>query len=185
MRAEPRALARRYARALLDVASAAGADAPDLLRREIEDLVRLLATHGELRTALFSPRLAGARRRGVLAAVAEKAGASALLRRLLTALADGNRLELLPAIGVAYAAGLNGRRGILKATAISATPLDESQQQALTRTLCEAMGHKIELDTQVEPALLGGLLVRVGGRTYDGTVRAQLTALRHRLAAGR
>jgi F-type H+-transporting ATPase subunit delta len=185
VKAQPRNLARRYARALLDVAAAdADRDAPQQLRAELAGFARLLETNGELARALAHPGLRPENRRKVLAAVARKAGASALLVRLLELLAARGRLELLPALHEAYAEQLNEKAGILSALAVSAVPFAGAQEKALGTALAAVAGKTIELETQVDPALLGGVLVQVAGRTYDGTVRAQLAALRRRLAAG-
>jgi len=176
----PRALARRYARALLDVAARQGKAATLALRDELRTLSALLCGHAELQRALRHPGLDGERRRRLLAAVAETAGAAPLLRRLLDLLAARARLALLPDVADAYAEAANAAHGVVSAEAISAVPLGEAQR----RSLAAALGETVELRTQVEPALVGGVLVRVGGRTYDGTVRTRLTALRQRLAAG-
>ncbi len=91
---------------------------------------------------------------------------------------------MLGALVEAYGEELNAAQGVVAATALSAVPLDEPQRKALTSALGDAVGKRVELASQVDPAVLGGVLVRMGGRNYDGTVRAQLDALRRRLAAG-
>jgi F-type H+-transporting ATPase subunit delta len=175
----PRALARRYARALLDVAAGQGRDATLALRDELRTLSALVSGHAELQQALRHPGLGGERRRRVLAAVAETAGSTTLVRRLVDLLAARDRLGHLPDVADAYAEAANGAHGVVSAEAASAVPLGDTQRRALAA----ALGETVELRTRVEPALVGGVLVRVGGRTYDGTVRARLSALRRRLAA--
>lgn len=68
--------------------------------------------------------------------------------------------------------------------AVSATPLGEAQLQALRAAIGKSLGLTVDLKTRVDESLLGGLRVTIGGRTYDGSVRTQLRALRERLAAG-
>lgn len=179
MSGAPRVLARRYARALLDVAGREGATTALALRDELRALAPLVSGHAGLRRALLHPGLGAERRRRVLAALAERAGASVLLRRLLDLLASRDRVALLPDVVEAYAELANASWGIVSAEAVSAVALPEAQGRALAA----ALGGAVELRTRVDPALVGGLLVRVGGRTYDGTVRARLAALRRRLAA--
>jgi F-type H+-transporting ATPase subunit delta len=70
----------------------------------------------------------------------------------------------------------------VSAEAVSAVTLPEAQRRALAAALGGAV-ELVELRTRVDPALIGGLLVQAGGRTYDGTVRTHLAALRRRLAA--
>jgi len=174
----PRALARRYARALLDVAAAQGRDATLALRDELRAFSGLVSEHAELQRVLRHPGLGGERRRRLLVAVAETAGATALVRRLVDLLAVRDRVALLPDVADAYAKAANAAHGVVSAEAVSAVPLGAAQRQALAA----ALGETVELRTRVEPEIGGGVLVRVGGRTYDGTVRARLAALRGRLA---
>jgi len=120
----------------------------------------------------------------VLSSVVALAGGSEQLGRLVTLLAKRERLEMLGALRVSYQEQLLAAQGIVAATAVSAVSLDEAQTKALAGALGAAVGKAVALARQVEPAVLGGVLVRMAGRNYDGTVRAQLHALRNRLAAG-
>ncbi|HSD65185.1 MAG TPA: ATP synthase F1 subunit delta [Vicinamibacteria bacterium] len=173
-----RALARRYARALLEVASREGAGPALALRDELRAFGPVVDGHPRLRRALLHPGLGTEARRRVLAAVAEGAGASALLRRVLELLASRDRVSLLPDLIEAYGALANVAHGVVPATVVSAAPLAEAQGRALAA----ALGGAVELQSRVDPAVVGGLLVQVGGTTYDGTVRTRLAALRRRLA---
>jgi F-type H+-transporting ATPase subunit delta len=171
----PRALARRYARCLLEVA---GAEAL-ALRDELRDFSLLVLDHTELRRALLDPGVGAARKRGLLAAVAERAGASPLLRRFVDLVASRDRVGLLPDVVEAYAELANASRGVVSAEVLSAVPLAEAQRRALAA----ALGGTVELRSRVDPDLVGGLVVRVGGTTYDGSVRTRLAALKRRLAS--
>jgi len=174
----PRALVRRYARALVSVATQGSADEALALRDELRAFASFLEGNVELRATLLQPTLRPGPRRRVVAALAERTRASDLLRRLLLLLADRDRLSILPALAEAYAEQLNAERGVLTAEAVSAVPLGAAQRRALAA----ALGKATEVESRVDPAVLGGLLVRVGGKTYDGTVRTRLATLRHRLA---
>jgi F-type H+-transporting ATPase subunit delta len=180
----PRALARRYVRALYDVAAAAGVGQAQRLGRELAELDALLQGHPELSAALSHPAVPAEARARMLLAVVTQAGGSELLGRLVTSLVSRERLEMLGALRVAYDEQLNAAQGVVAATAVSAVPLDEAQTKALAGALGAAVGKAVALAKQVDPAVLGGVLVRMGGRNYDGTVRAQLLTLRRRLAAG-
>ena len=177
-----RALARRYARALLDVAAHQGAQVPLALRDELRAFAPLLTGHAELRQALQQPGLGAEPRRRVLAALADRAGASVLLRKLVEVLASRDRTALLPDIAEAYAELANAARGVVMAEAVSAVALPDAQARALAVALGGPSG-PAELRCRVDPELVGGLLVQVGGQTYDGTVRTHLATLRRRLAA--
>jgi F-type H+-transporting ATPase subunit delta len=176
-----RALARRYARALFDAALREGPEAPLALRDELRAFAPFLTGHAELRHALQHPGLGAEPRRRVLAAVADRAGASVLLRRLLEHLATRDRIALLPDIVEVYADVVNAARGVVSAEAVCAVAPTKEQSRALAVALGGPAG-LAELRCRVDPELIGGLLVRVGGTTYDGTVRTRLAALRRRLA---
>jgi F-type H+-transporting ATPase subunit delta len=178
----PQALARRYARALFEAASREGKDVPLALRDELRAFAPLLTGHAELRQALLHPGLGKEARRRVLAALADEAGASVLLRRLLDLVAERDRIAFLPDIAQAYADVANAARGVVSAEAVLAVAPTEEQSRALAAALGGTAG-PAELRCRVDPELIGGLLVTVGGTTYDGTVRTRLAALKRRLAA--
>jgi len=110
---------------------------------------------------------------------------SDLSQRLLEMLLERHRTELIPAIAHAYVQLWNASRGVIQAEAVSAQPLDATQKDALGAAIKRATGHDAEILTETDPELLGGLLVRMQGRTYDGSVRTQLRALRRQLIQGR
>src|SRR5262249_17439573 len=117
----------------------------------------------------------------VLAALARHTKLQPVVRRLLDLLADRDGLALVPAIAEAFAEVWNERRGVTSAEAVSAVALLRAQQEALTAALARAAGHDVELRTRIDPKILGGLVVHMGGKTYDGSVRGRLAALRESL----
>jgi F-type H+-transporting ATPase subunit delta len=179
-----RALARRYARALLEVAtepSRRGKPKPERLRAELAEAESLLQKHRDLRTVLTHPAVSVEKKRKIASAIWEKTGGSELLVRLLDLLASRDRLELLPEITREFGEAWNAARGAIGAEAVAAAPLEKAQVAALAQALGRLTGLEVELRESVDPELLGGLLVRMGGRTYDGTVRTRLRALRRQL----
>jgi F-type H+-transporting ATPase subunit delta len=178
-----RALARRYARALLDVARAEGPGVDQTIGAELGSLAALLKSNAELRATLLHPALGPEQRRRVLLAIAEAAQASPLLRRALELVAVRDRVALLPELAEAFAEVRNAEQGVVTAEAVTAQPLDAGQATGLRDAVRQLTGKQVELRARVDAGVLGGVLVRVGGRTYDGTVRGQLAALRARLAS--
>jgi F-type H+-transporting ATPase subunit delta len=173
--------ARRYARALLEVSFSSAEGDPAALRRDLEQASSLLDSRRDLAEALASPAVPAEAKRRLIDAVWREGGA--LLRRLLTLLVERGRVALLPAIATTYAELWNAARGVLPAQAISAVPLSAGQLQAVERALGRIARRDVELEASVDPAVMGGLMVRIGGLVYDGTVRGRLRALRERLAA--
>ena len=178
MRPGERVAARRYARALLDVAVQQGD--PEAVRRELSEATALMAAQAELRSALLSPALPGEAKNKLLDAVWGPR-VSKLTARLMALLAERGRIGLLGAIEESFGALWNAHRGAVAAEAVSAVPLDEAQTRALAETLRRATGKEVELQVRTDAALLGGLMVSMAGRTYDGSVRGRLKSLRARL----
>lgn len=174
------ATARRYARALLDVAVEKGQ--AEALRAELVEMGAAIDAHTALKGLLANPAVSAERKRKLVAAVARQAHASELLTRLLTLMGERDRLDLLGLVAAAYTKMWNAHRGVVAAEAVSATPLDESQTQAVAQALRASTGREIDLQARVDPRLLGGMLVKMEGRTYDGSVRARLIALRRAMA---
>jgi F-type H+-transporting ATPase subunit delta len=176
------AVARRYARALLDLS--VGDQDPQTVREALAAARALLAEHTELSGALNHPAVAAESKRRLAVGVWGRPGNNALVGRLLALLAERGRIALLPAIEERFTTLWNEQRRVVSAEVVSAVPLDAAQQEALSAAVRSKTGLGVELSAAVDATLLGGLLVRMGGRTFDGSVRARLKALRHRIAAG-
>jgi F-type H+-transporting ATPase subunit delta len=157
--------ARRYARALLDVLITTKGDG-DAVQKDLEAAAQASAVPAE-------------RRRKVAEAVFK--GGSLLSTRLLAMLIERDRVAALPEIARIFTSLWNEHKGVLPAEAVTAVPLDTAQREALGQALANASGKQVALTTRVDPAVLGGVVVHMGGRTFDGSVRARLTALRDRL----
>ncbi len=181
MRAHEETVARRYARALLDVATTKGTD-PAVVKRDLDLAVALLETHADLRSVLEHPAIPVEKKKSIVAAVWAAEPPVELVRRLVDLLLERQRAPLLRRVALAYSRAWNTQRGVLEAEATSATTLEPESVRALGAAVEKATGRKVELRTGVDPRLLGGVLLRMDGRVYDGSVRARLSALRERLA---
>jgi F-type H+-transporting ATPase subunit delta len=198
MKAASRPVARRYARALLDVVTRKGqAPAKDIedllpepeqgadqLANELRDSVSLLEQVPELGRALRDPLLGASRKKELVEAVWTKAGATPLLLRLLALLAAHGRLDLLGEIEEEFRRALLAERGVLEAEAVAATELPAAQREALSAALAGLSGREVDLRARQDGRLIGGVLVRMAGKSYDGTVRGRLRALKSRLVYG-
>jgi F-type H+-transporting ATPase subunit delta len=174
--------ARRYARALLDVALEA--DEAETVRGELRDAVRLLGESRDLAKFLAHPAVNVEKKKKVVAAVWAEGRATAPLRRLLLLLAERSRFRLLPGIEAAFGDLWNAHRRVLAAEVVSATFLAPDQRAAIATAVQKATGMGVETRETVDPSVLGGVRVTAAGRTYDGTVRRWLSALRERLVFG-
>ncbi len=184
MRAAARGVARRYAQALLDLAEERNCSRE--VREALTAAGRLLVPGSELLAALDNPALPAERQQSVVSAVfpAQAGSAEELVARLLGLLVARRRVALLTAVAEAYGQLWNARHGVVAARAVSSAPLEPGQRQALETTLRGMTGREVELQAEVDPQIMGGLVLEMEGRVYDGSVRARLGALREHLARG-
>jgi len=170
---------RRYARALFSLASEENTVAA--VRSELRRLGALLEESPQLRDVLLQPLHPAAERRRVLEGIAEKLGASSLLRRFYSYLIDQRRLVAFDQIEAEFVRLADETAGKKKARVKSAQPLSTEQQTRLARALSLRAGTNVELELEVDPALVGGLVAQIGDTVYDGSLRTQLTQLRSTL----
>jgi F-type H+-transporting ATPase subunit delta len=172
--------ARRYAEAAFEVAMR-----DDTLERWRADLDLAASLAGDPRAVvvLANPAIPFERRAEALDAllgdrVTEHA--ANLVRLLL----KRGRIEDLPRVAAEFRRLDDARQGITHATATSASELTQDEIRQLTARLEQSTGGRIALDVEVDPSLLGGLVVRVGDRMIDGSVRGRLERLRNQLISG-
>ena len=110
--------------------------------------------------------------------------ASVPVQNLIQLLLKRGRIEQLPRVAAEFRRLDDRRLGITHATATSATALTPDEVRALTARLEQSTGGRVELRVEVDPSLLGGLVVRIGDRLIDGSVRGRLERLRNQLISG-
>jgi F-type H+-transporting ATPase subunit delta len=131
-----------------------------------------------------SPVLSRGDQGKAIALVAEKAELSQLTRDFLAVAARNRRLFAVPAMIEAYLAKLAERRGEVTAEVTAAQPLTEAQNTALADQLRRVVGGRVAVDLKIDPSLIGGMVVKIGSRMVDGSVRSKLQRLRLALRAG-
>ncbi len=171
-------IARRYARALFQ--AALRADAVQAVDRALQELLDILREQPALHQLMLNPLIPRERKQEL---VQESIGRRThpLLASLLNLLVDKRRERLLPDIAQEYAQMRDDHLGVVRVQARTAYPLDSQQEQALIQSLQRRTGRTVVLDVQVDPSLIGGILVRIGDTVIDGTVRGQLQRLRQYL----
>jgi F-type H+-transporting ATPase subunit delta len=131
----------------------------------------------DLTRLIRSPVLSRAEQGKAVSAVAERAGLSRLTTDFLGVVARNRRLFAVPAMIEAFLARLAERRGEVTAEVTAAQALSEAQEAALTEQLRRAVGRRVTVDIRVDPSLLGGMMVKVGSRMVDGSLRSKLQRL--------
>jgi F-type H+-transporting ATPase subunit delta len=169
-------LAERYAAALFDLADER--HALDEVAGDLRELRTMLQNSGDLARLLRSPVLSRDEQGKAIAALAEQAGMSNLTRDFLGVVARNRRLFAVPAMIEAYLRRLAERRGEVTAEVTVAQPLSDARRAALTEQLRRAVGARVAVDVRVDPALLGGMIVKVGSRMVDASLSSRLQRLR-------
>jgi F-type H+-transporting ATPase subunit delta len=175
----PRKLnARRYAQAVFEIA---------LERQELErwqsDLQKIVDAIGDAKflAVLESPKIKFEDKSRLLASLG---GISPLALNLVAMLITRGAVGMMPEIAEEYRHRLDGYHGIQTAEVVTAVPLDEKDEEKLAENLGAMVGKKVVLKSGVDPDIIGGIVVRVGGKLLDGSTRAKLLALKKELVAG-
>jgi F-type H+-transporting ATPase subunit delta len=177
-----RRVARQYANALFDVAKKQGDLAA--VARDLAAFQALVAAHPDLSRVLESPAVPPATKRGVVEAVLNQAGPiSGEVRRLLVLMADRDRLSIVGDVAELLAARQADAEHRVAADVVTAVPMGEAQRAALAQALGRAVGREVTVSARVDPAIVGGLVAKVGGLVFDGSVTRQVERLRQRLLA--
>jgi F-type H+-transporting ATPase subunit delta len=166
----------RYARALFELAEDAGVLAP--VEKDVDALLAALSESVELARALTSPIYGAAGKGAALAAVADKLGAQALTAKFLGVIANNGRAGDLKAVLRAFKILAAKKRGSATADVVTADALTQAQLKELQTALKTALGRDVEIRTEVREEIIGGLIVKVGSRMFDSSLKTKLEGLR-------
>jgi len=177
-----RAIARRYANALYDVLRKAGN--LGRARQDLEAFADLVKGHDELVQVFENPAVPPLKKRAVVAALLERApGVTAEVRRLLLMLGEQDRLAALDEISGMFAERVMAESRTMPAEVVTAEPLTDASRAALAAALGRATGSEITINERVDPAIVGGVVARVGSLVFDGSVSRRLEKMRQRMMA--
>jgi F-type H+-transporting ATPase subunit delta len=170
---------RRYADAAFEIGIRDGT--LEVWRRELEAATETVADPALL-GVLASPAIPLDQRLDAAQKVFAKL--SQPVRNLILLLVRRGRIEQLPRVTAEFVRRDDERNGLTHATATSAAPLGEEEIRDIAARLEQMTGTRVSLDTNVDPSILGGIVVRIGDRLIDGSVRGRLERLRNQLASG-
>jgi F-type H+-transporting ATPase subunit delta len=168
-------LAGRYASALFDLASEAGT--VTTVESDLDRLDAALRESGDLRSLIRNPEVSRTQAGKVMSGIAGHLGLSALSANFLGVLAKNRRLGDLPAVIGAFHTIAAAQRGEVTAEVASAHALSKDQLALLETKLRAREGRTVKLKTRVEPELLGGLVVTIGSKRIDSSIRTRLNSL--------
>lgn len=165
-------LATRYAAALFELADEA--HQLDAVAADLAQLQRMIDESDDLKHLISSPLLNRTEQGRAIDAVAKAASLGELIQRFVGLVAQNRRLFVVPAIIKAFHKMLADRRGEMTAQVVAAIPLTPAQETAVSDAIKRMVGGKVAIDVKVDPSLLGGLIVRVGSRMIDSSVKTKL-----------
>ncbi|HEY6362979.1 MAG TPA: ATP synthase F1 subunit delta [Vicinamibacterales bacterium] len=175
-----RAAAARYARALLDVIINEQGN-PEHVEQELASIADVIARHPELQRALTNPAVPVTGKRGVMRELTGRLKASTPVAKLMLLLADRDRLTLLPDLVAVYRERLMDYRQVVRAEVTTAMPLPQDRAAQLEKRLAEVTGRRVTMTAKVDPALIGGVVTRIGSTVYDGSIATHLATMKQRL----
>jgi len=170
-------MAGRYATALFELAL--DNKAVDAVKADLETFDRLIAENPDLARLVRSPVFSAEQQAGALSAVLEKTGIGGLTAQFLKVVTSNRRLFAVRDMVRAYGAMVARHHGEVTAQVTVAEPLSEPHRAAIKETLDAVTGKDVGLDVKVDPAIIGGLVVKLGSRMVDSSLRTKLNSIKH------
>ncbi len=170
-------IAARYAAAVYELAK----EANDVkgLEADIATLLSAMAESSDFNALIHSPVYSRADQRAAITAVAQKAGISTLMTNTLALMADKRRLFVLPQLVQTLRDEIAADKGEVTADVTSAKALTKAQSEKLAQTLKARMGKDVTINASVDESLIGGLIVKVGSKMIDTSIRSKLSSLQN------
>jgi F-type H+-transporting ATPase subunit delta len=175
-----RASAARYAKALFDVAL--NESDPVQIERDLASFADLMSSNAELHGALTNPAVPASAKHQIVDTLAKRLNLASPPWKLLVLLADRDRLAIVPDLLDIYRARLRDHLQIVRAQVTTAAPLTPDRAAELQKKLAAVTGRTVEMTTTVDPAIIGGVVTRIGSTVYDGSLATQLAKLKEKLA---
>ena len=168
-------LAGRYATALFDLADQEKAF--DAIADDLRRLGAMIESSADLKRLIRSPVLSRDAQGAAMKVLLERAELGPITRNFVGLVARNRRLFALPGMIAGYLQLLADRRGEIRAEVTSAQEMSPTQVAAINDQLKRAVGSKVAVEIRVDPAIIGGLVVKVGSRMVDGSLRSKLQRL--------
>ncbi len=169
-------IARPYAVALFDLASSGKNVAA--VEKSLDEIGVMIGQSDEFSNFLKSPVISLDEKIGAIDAIVARAALPKIVANLVRLVAKNGRLFVLPAIILAFRELAAARRGEVRAEVTSAAALSKTQLFALGAALKKQLGKSVTLSANVDPSLIGGLVVKVGSKMVDTSIKTKLTAMK-------
>ncbi len=170
---------KRYARAILELASEQ--KLVDRTGKELGELAAMWSQSNELQELFSNPTFTAEARKAVLVELTTRASVSPLVKNSVLYLSDCGRLAALPDVARVFDELAAEQAGTVRALVTSAAPLSEAYYGQLQRALEQTTGKKVSIDRETDPALIAGVVTRVGDQVFDGSLRTRLGEIKETL----
>lgn len=177
-------VSRRYAKALFAVGQNQGDDQVEAYGAELQELAGALLEAPEAMRFFRNPTFNPDEKKSVMTKIVEKTGANQMVRNFCDLLAEKDRLSVLPAIAADYKKMQDEFQGIVAGEMVTAKPLPDDRQAELKKRLEDQTGKKLELKFADNADILGGVVLKIGDKVLDASLRAQLQILKENIKRG-
>jgi F-type H+-transporting ATPase subunit delta len=172
-------VSRRYARALFSIGADRGTF--EQLGQELDAVAELWVGSTELRETVANPVFKASEKRAVMQTLLPRVAPTADVQKFVLLLLERGRLPSVPSIARAYREMADLHTGRVRAHVTSAQPLAAAELERVRQSLARRTGKQVLVEASVDPALIGGIVARVGDLVLDGSIRTQLGTLREKL----
>ena len=177
-------VSRRYAKALFAIGAAKGEADQKTYGEQLVALSESIADAPEAVAFFKNPSFSSEEKKGVLNQLVGKASVDPMVKNFCDLLADNGRVELLPAIASDYKAMMDAVSGVVTGELITVSDLSEERKSAIQANLEKQAGKKLELSFATDKDILGGIVLKVGDKVMDASLKAQLQILKENIKRG-
>lgn len=170
-------LSERYVKALSGMELPKGLTLKQL-HEEISAIAEIYTQGSELKEIFENPFFSDEERRAVIESLVKRLKLSKICRNVLLLLSDKKRTRLLPDIAEGLGRHVDALTGVARAKVVSATPIKKAQLKRLSKVLSDLRGGPVVIDDAVDESLIGGVVIEMAGRVYDGSVKKRLQGIR-------
>lgn len=177
-------VARRYARALFSIGQQKGAAEIEAYGKDLAEFAAVLKETPELVKVFRNPIFSVVEKKAIVEKILSKLDPNRTTRNFLFLLADKDRLSILPEIEAYFGILLDEAKGVMRGELVTATALEQARQDEVRSQLADQLGKELILDFETDTAILGGIVLKVGDKILDASLRAQLHGMKEQIKRG-
>lgn len=177
-------VSRRYAKALFAVGATQGEAVQTTYGAQLIELAQSLETSPEAMTFFKNPSFSADEKKAVISQLTDKVSVDPMVKNFCDLLAEKGRAEMLPAIASDYKAMTDAVTGVISGELITVSELNEERKSAIQAQLEKQAGKKLELDFGTDKNILGGIVLKIGDKVMDASLKAQLQILKENIKRG-